>query len=230
MSRGGTRRQGCRARWCCSGTTATSPPRLTSGCPSTTTSTSTTSRAPRCCCRSSGDSTTRSRTTRPPSSCRCCSTGTARRPTWTMVGFPLLWDFKRGPDRTTVVFPFYVRRQSADHVGTWVFPNYYHSEGLTAEGRPRRHLPSLCVPLLRFWRQTSGRLHVGGAGRTVRAPSGSAATTSCASSTSQSRPSRRRPPRPPMPFSPFRPAASPSPVAFTSPAGSRGGTLSILTS
>ncbi len=52
-----------------------------------------------------------------------------------MVAFPLVWDFKRGPDRTTVVFPFYVRRQSADHVGTWVFPNYYHSEGLTADGR-----------------------------------------------------------------------------------------------
>ena len=53
-----------------------------------------------------------------------------------MVGFPLLWDFKRGPDWTTVVFPFFVRRQSANHVGTWVFPNYYHSEGLAADGRP----------------------------------------------------------------------------------------------
>jgi hypothetical protein len=53
-----------------------------------------------------------------------------------MVAFPLLWDFKRGPDRTTVVFPFFVRRQSAAHVGTWIFPNYYHSEGLAADGRP----------------------------------------------------------------------------------------------
>ncbi len=54
----------------------------------------------------------------------------------TMVGFPLLWDFKHDAERTTVVFPFYVRRQTADHVGTWVFPNYYHSEGLAADGRP----------------------------------------------------------------------------------------------
>ena len=34
------------------------------------------------------------------------------------------------------MFPFFVRWQRADHVGTWVFPNYYHSQGLAADGRP----------------------------------------------------------------------------------------------
>jgi hypothetical protein len=53
-----------------------------------------------------------------------------------MVAFPLVWDFKRGPNRTTVVFPFFVRRQNPERVGTWIFPNYYHSEGLAADGRP----------------------------------------------------------------------------------------------
>ena len=54
----------------------------------------------------------------------------------TMVSFPLLWDFKRGANRTTVVFPFFVRRQSEGHTGTWVFPNYYRSQGLRADGSP----------------------------------------------------------------------------------------------
>ena len=38
----------------------------------------------------------------------------------TMVGFPLVWDFKRGPERTTVVFPFYAHWRRADHTGTTV--------------------------------------------------------------------------------------------------------------
>ncbi|HXT97863.1 MAG TPA: hypothetical protein VN853_16300 [Polyangia bacterium] len=54
----------------------------------------------------------------------------------TMVAFPLLWDFKHGNDRTTVMFPFFVRRQSDGHEGTWVFPNYYRSQGLRADGSP----------------------------------------------------------------------------------------------
>ena len=54
----------------------------------------------------------------------------------TMVGFPLLWDFKRGPERTTVVFPFYAHWKRADHTGTYVFPNYYARTGLGADGRP----------------------------------------------------------------------------------------------
>ncbi len=54
----------------------------------------------------------------------------------TMVGFPLLWDFKRGQDRTTVVFPFYARWQRADHVGTYIFPFYYARTGLGPDGKP----------------------------------------------------------------------------------------------
>ena len=53
-----------------------------------------------------------------------------------MVGFPLLWDFKRGHDRTTVVFPFYARWQRDDHVGTYVFPIYYARTGLGPDGKP----------------------------------------------------------------------------------------------
>jgi hypothetical protein len=54
----------------------------------------------------------------------------------TMVGFPLLWDFKRGNDRTTVVFPFFARWRRADHVGTYVFPIYYARTGLGPDGNP----------------------------------------------------------------------------------------------
>jgi hypothetical protein len=56
--------------------------------------------------------------------------------TVTMVGFPLLWDFKRGHDRTTVVFPFYARWQRDDHIGTYVFPIYYGRTGLGRDGKP----------------------------------------------------------------------------------------------
>jgi hypothetical protein len=51
-----------------------------------------------------------------------------------MVAFPLVWDFKRDQERTTVVFPFFARWRRADHVGTYVFPNYYYREGLAANG------------------------------------------------------------------------------------------------
>src|SRR6185312_11927640 len=54
----------------------------------------------------------------------------------TMVGFPLVWDFKRGNDRTTVVFPFFARWRRADYVGTYVFPLYYARTGLGADGNP----------------------------------------------------------------------------------------------
>jgi len=54
----------------------------------------------------------------------------------TMVGFPLLWDFKRGNDRTTVFFPFYARWRRPDYVATYVFPIYYAHTGLGPDGRP----------------------------------------------------------------------------------------------
>ncbi len=56
--------------------------------------------------------------------------------TVSMVGFPLVWDFKRGQDRTTVVAPFYYRWQRADHVSTYFFPFYYTREGLGPDGHP----------------------------------------------------------------------------------------------
>ena len=54
----------------------------------------------------------------------------------TTVGFPFVWDFKRGDDRTTVVFPFYAHWRRSDHTGTYVFPSYYYREGIHADGTP----------------------------------------------------------------------------------------------
>jgi hypothetical protein len=54
----------------------------------------------------------------------------------TMVGFPLLWDFKRGLNRTTLVLPVYAHWQRPGYRSTLVIPSYYHQEGLRDDGTP----------------------------------------------------------------------------------------------
>ena len=56
----------------------------------------------------------------------------------TTVGFPLLWDFKHGADRTTVVFPFYAHWRRPDHVGDLGLPELLPPRGAAR----RRHGPT----------------------------------------------------------------------------------------
>jgi hypothetical protein len=66
----------------------------------------------------------------------------------TTVLFPLVWDFKRGNDRrTTVVFPLYAHWRRPTHEGTWVFPTYYHRQGLRPDGSPDGTYRRLLLPL-----------------------------------------------------------------------------------
>jgi hypothetical protein len=53
----------------------------------------------------------------------------------TTVGFPLLWDFKRGNDRTTIFFPLYAHWRRPSYASTYIFPTIYYRHGLTPEGR-----------------------------------------------------------------------------------------------
>ena len=54
----------------------------------------------------------------------------------TMVGFPLLWHFKKGQSETTLVLPIYARWQRPGYRSTLVIPSYYHQEGLRDDGTP----------------------------------------------------------------------------------------------
>jgi hypothetical protein len=54
----------------------------------------------------------------------------------TMVGFPLVWDFKHGDERTTLVLPFYAHWRRPGYAGTYVFPTYYYRQGLDTQGQP----------------------------------------------------------------------------------------------
>ena len=67
----------------------------------------------------------------------------------TMVGFPLLWHFKKGQNQTTLVLPVFAQWQRPGYRSTLVIPSYYHQEGLRDDGTPDgtyRRFVGLVVP------------------------------------------------------------------------------------
>src|SRR6185436_5898078 len=54
------------------------------------------------------------------------------------VVFPLIWDFRGGDRRTTVVFPFYMGFQRTTWEGRYIFPNIWYRTGLGTDAGTSR--------------------------------------------------------------------------------------------
>jgi hypothetical protein len=63
----------------------------------------------------------------------------------TTVAFPLVWDFRGGDRRSTLVFPFYAGFRRPNWEGRYIFPNIWYSTGRGPDGGTSRLL------ILPFW-------------------------------------------------------------------------------